>query len=488
MRHYHSNSISGITLKFVILLGCLGASLTLLPRHAALGQSSEADGEVIDRVVAEVNDHIILKSDVDQRVRDYLRNSENAQFSKRLWYQVLESMIDNFVLVEQAKLDSVEVSDEEVNTAMDRRIDQLIERAGGEQQLEKAFGKSLVQIRSDYSERFRRDMLVQRVRQQKMQEISITRPEVEEFFNEIPRDSIPTVPERVGVSQIVRIPPPMENAKKESYQLAQQLRDSVVNHGKSIEDLAKRWSDGPSASKGGFLPMMPLGDLVAEYSAAASALEPGEISNVVETQFGYHIIKLNKRVGDRISTNHILLEIDQNKRDAKQAKKFLSALRDSVLNEKADFSKLAREYSEDERTANMGGRIINPQTGERLLPIDQMDPALYRITLLLDEEGDISKPKPFTPESGQVNEAFRIVRLDKRIPEHRANLKQDYDLIERIAKQRKQMEEMRNWISSLRDRMYVNYKINVPDNVDDMNLQRNMPSQQRRARQSQSRR
>ena len=446
----------------------------------AEAQSPAQNGELVDKIVAVVNDHIILKSDVDQRVADYLRSAQQQQqqqggqapqFSKRLWYQVLESMIDNYVLIEKAKIDSVVVTDEEVKRSMDQRINQLIQQAGSEDALEQAFGKSLIQIKSDYREKFREDMLVQRVRQQKANEISITRPEVKEFFEEIPRDSIPTVPEQVGLSQIVRIPPPLEDAEKEARQLAEQLRDSVVTHGKDIEELARRWSEGPSASNGGLLPMMPLSDLVPEYSAAASALEPGEISQIVETTFGYHVIQLNKRVGDQISTNHILIKVDEDKRDSEKAKKFLSTLRDSVLNKGGSFSDLARKYSEDEMTASLGGKIINPQTGQRLLSLQDLDPALYRIALLLEEEGDISEPKPFSPQRQAAERAFRIVRLDKRITEHRANLEQDFEMIKQIALQRKQIQEMQQWIAELREDVYVDYKIDVPQNVSNVQLQ-----------------
>src|SRR5699024_11128281 len=137
----------------------------------------------------------------------------------------------------------------------------------------------------------------------KREEIQITRPEVKEYFDSIPKDSLPTIPEQVALSQIVILHPPLENAQQEARQLAEQLRDSVLNHGKTIEEMAKKYSDGPSASDGGKLPLISMDQLVSEYSAAAAALEPGSISNVVKTSFGYHVIRLNKRVGDKIDTN-----------------------------------------------------------------------------------------------------------------------------------------------------------------------------------------
>lgn len=423
--------------------------------------------QMADRIVAVVNDHIILKSEVDQRVADYLhgaqqQGAQNITFSKKLWYNALESVIDNYVLLEKAKIDSVTVSDDQVNNAMDNRIDQLVKRAGSENALEKAFGKSLVQIKADFRQRFRQDMIVQQVRQQKMQKITITRPEVKEFFNGIPADSVPTVPERVELSQIVAVPPPLKDAKKAAYELAKKLRDSVTTYHKNFEAMARKYSDGPSATNGGLLPLMPMSDLVPEYSAAASALEPGEISEVVETSYGYHIIRLNRRVGDKIETNHILISVDKSKMDDQKAISELKALRDSVMNHGADFAELARKYSDDEATASMGGKLMDPQTGERLIRINRLDPSLYRITLLLDEEGDISEPKSFTPDQKNAKKAFRIVRLDKRVPEHQANLDKDYEMIKNMALQDKQVKEMQDWLDKLRDQVYVEYKIPVP--------------------------
>lgn len=449
---------------FVLLLLTILFSWVASPLHA------QQQGEVVDQIVAMVNDNIILKSEVDQRVAQYMQqsrqNEQQLDFTKALWYDALESLIDEYVLLEKGKLDSVQVSDEQVGRAMDQRINQLINRAGSEEKLEEALGKSLVQIKADYREQFREDMIVQQVRQKKMNEISVSRPEVVDYYNRIPQDSIPTVPERVGLAQVVAIPKPEANAKEEARQLAKQLRDSVLNHDKDIADLAERWSDGPSASRGGLLPMMPLADLVPEYSAAASALKPGDISEVVETSYGFHVIKLIKRVGDKIETRHILISMDENKLDEEGAKEKLRAIRDSVLHHDKSFSEMARKHSDDKSTASLGGKLFNPQTGERMISLSSLDPALYRIALLLEEEGDISEPKQFKPDQRSAKKAYRIVQLQRRIPEHKANLEQDFELIERYAKQAKQMRVMQTWLDELREQIYVEYKIDVPDNIN----------------------
>jgi peptidyl-prolyl cis-trans isomerase SurA len=422
---------------------------------------------VADRIIAVVNDRIILKSDVDEEVSQYMNQVEaqgqEISFSEDLWYSALQSMVDNYVMLERAKVDSITVSDEMVNRQMDARINDLIRQAGGERAVEEAFGKSIIQLRADFRDQFREQMVVQRVQQVKMNEINITRPEVENFFNDIPEEQLPTIPEQVGVSQIVIIPPPLEDAQSSAFQKAEAIRDSIVNQGEDFEEMARRYSEDQSAQRGGSLPMLPVNDLVANYSAAATAIEIGEISEVVRTEFGYHIIRLDDRRGDQIETSHILIKIDETLVDEDQAIDKLNAIRDSVLNHDKRFADMARRYSEDEDTKALGGRIVNRQTGERLIPISQLEPALYRIVLLLEEEGEISEPRSYNPPRQNTSQAYRIVRLDRHIPEHIASLEQDYDRIRDIALQQKQMQEFRTWLEGLRDEVFIEFKIPMPE-------------------------
>lgn len=427
------------------------------------GTTSQAQ-TTADQIIVLVNNNAILKSDIDQAVADYLRqaqfNQQNIPFSKELWYSFLEAEIDKYVLLEQARVDSITVSDDMVERQMDNRINQLVQRAGSEQALEQAFGKSIIQLKEDFRATFKEQMVTEQVQQLKLSEIKVTRPEVREFFDSIPQDSLPTIPEQVSVSHIVKLPPPKTDAKQAAFEFAESLRDSIINHGKSIEELARRHSTDGAASRGGLLPMMGLNELVSEYSAAASALQPGQISEVVETQFGFHIIRLNKRIGDRIETNHILINIDAEQLDDQKAIDELNAIRDSLINNPdLSFSAMAMEHSDDPSTASSGGKIVDPQTGERLIPLTRLDPALYRVVLLMDEEGTISEPRPFNPNNANSGKAYRIVRLDKQIPEHVADFELDYDRLKSITLQQKQQFEFTKWLKELRDSFYIEYRI-----------------------------
>ena len=437
------------------------------------GSALSQQKKVADRIIAVINDRIILKSDVDSEVRQYMQqaraSNQEVTFTEDLWFSALQSMIDSNVMLEQAEIDSVIVSDEMVNRAMDNRINQMIQQAGSEEALERALGNSIVQIRAEFRDEFREQMTTQQLQQQKMSSVEITRPEVKDFFSQIPENQLPTIPEQVELSQIVITPPELEDARDEALRKAESIRDSIVVHGKNFEEMARKYSDGPSASRGGLLPLMPLGDLVANYSAAASALDPGEISQVVRTDFGYHVIRLNKRQGDNIETNHILIQVDEAGVDEDFAINMLEALKDSVNSHGASFRDLAREYSEDETTSSMGGRIMNMQTGERKMALSELEPSLYRIALLLDESGEISDPRPFTLPQNQKR-AYRIVRLDAHYPEHIANLDDDYNRIREIALQRKQMRVMNTWLEELRDKIYVDIRIDIPESTDDDGL------------------
>ncbi|MDZ7680322.1 MAG: peptidylprolyl isomerase [Fodinibius sp.] len=451
----------------LLLFFVISLFLTPLLTHAQKQPSEKK----LNQIVAIVNDHIVLKSDVDQRVQQYMmqmqrQQNQQIEFGEDIWYTVLQNTIDRYVMLDQAKRDSITVREQMVDQRIDQRINSFKEQVGGEEALEKRMGQSVVQIRADLRESYREQMIVQRFQQQKRQDISITRPEVREYFEQIPQDSLPTIPEQVAVSQIVAVPPALDDAGQQAQQLAKQLRDSLVNHGKTIEEMAKKYSDGPNASNGGRIPMMAVNDLVAEYSAAATALEPGEISQVVKTSFGYHVIRLNKRKGDQIDTNHILIEVDsETGYDEEAAKERLRAIKDTLQNNSdVTFAQMARKHSDDPNTASQGGRVLNPQSGERLIALEQLDPAMYRIVLLLEEEGDISEPKPFTMgEGNNTQQAFRIVRLDNRVKEHVANLDQDYQRIKSVALQEKQARKMNKYISELRKKMYVEYKISVPE-------------------------
>ncbi len=440
--------------------------ITLAFSSFAFAQQSK----VLDRVVAQVNNHIILKSDIDSLVAEVLSRERGLRFDESVWYEILESQIDKYVLIEQAAIDSVEISEEQLELRLEDYIRNLTAQFGSEQALEEALGKSIYEYKNEWRPRVKENELASQVRENFRTKVTISKREVEEFFNSIPKDSLPMIPEQVQMAHIVAIPPLSSDAKKRAYDMASAIRDSILNHGKSIEEMAVAYSSDPTAKQnGGLISLTNLSDLVAEYSAAASALEPGEISEVVETVFGYHVIRLNRRVGDQIETNHVLIQIDTNESEDEVAIRRLEAIRDSLTNHGKSFTEMARKYSDDRATSAYGGRLRDPMTGEFLLDIDRLDPALYSMVILLDNVGDISDPRPYNvpPSASQreLRKAYRLVQLQKKIPQHRANLADDYELVSNYALQLKQLSELSKYLEELRKTIYVEYKINKPNRI-----------------------
>jgi peptidyl-prolyl cis-trans isomerase SurA len=432
--------------------------------------ASAQQSKVLDRVVAQVNNHIILKSDIDSLVAEVLTRERGMRFDESVWYEILESQIDKYVLIEQAAIDSVEISEEQLELRLDDYIRNLTAQFGSEQALEEAIGKSIYEYKNEWRPRVKENELASQVRENFRTKVTISRREIEEFFNSIPKDSLPMIPEQVQMAHIVAIPPLSSDAKKRAYDMASAIRDSILNHGKSIEEMAVAYSSDPTAKQnGGLISLTNLSDLVAEYSAAAAALEPGQISEVVETVFGYHVIRLNRRVGDQIETNHVLIQIDTNESEDEVAIRRLEAIRDSLMNHGKSFTEMARKYSDDRATAAYGGRLRDPMTGEFLLDIDRLDPALYSMVILLDNVGDISDPRPYNvpPSASQreLRKAYRLVQLQKKIPQHRANLSDDYELVANYALQLKQLSELSKYLEELRKTIYVEYKINKPNRI-----------------------
>ena len=231
----------------------------------------------------------------------------------------------------------------------------------------------------------------------------------------------------------------------------------------SFEEMARQFSDDSgTASSGGSLGSVSLDQLVPEFAAVATRTPEGEISQVFynENQQGYHILRVNSKSGSTVDLHHILVEVQSDQSGAERAKSFLSTVRDSIVTHDQSFELMARRHSEEERSAENGGRVTDPETGTRDLVLDNLNPTWRRTTRDL-EVGDISEPTEVQLLNG--DQAYHIVRLGDRTPAHRANLDQDYDRIRRLALQEKRRREMQKWIDRLRDDVYVDIRVSKDD-------------------------
>ena len=445
------------SLPFAVLL------VSLLVAAAGWAPASHAQSRTIDRIAAVVGDDIVLTSEVDQLVRQQTQRQQRS-YSEELWMQSLQNLIDQKLLAEKARRDTtLNVSEQQVSQGLDRRIDQMASRAGGRDQLEKIYGKSILEIKEQFRGNFRSQMLAQRLRQRRMQKINITPSEVRQWFEEIPTDSLPDLPKTVRLSQIVRYPKPSEAAKAEAEKLITSVRDSIVNGGASLEAMARQFSDDSgTASSGGSLGTVSLDQLVPEFAAVASRTPVGQISQVFynESQDGYHILRVNSESGNTVNLNHILVKAKSDASGADRAKSYLQSVRDSIVNHDQPFELMARRHSEEERSAENGGRVTDPQSGARDLVLDALNPS-WRRTIRNLEIGDISQPTEVQLLNG--DQAFHIVRLGDRTPAHRASLEEDYQRIRRLALQDKRNRKMQEWIDQIRDEVYVEVRVTKDD-------------------------
>lgn len=452
MRFLPSTVSRALRLPLLVLLVLLGMSTP--ETHAQ---------QTLDRIAAVVGDQIILTSEVDQMVRRQVQRG-NQSYSDDLWMQALQDLVDQQILAEKARRDTtITVSEQQVSNQLDLRVQRMAKQAGGEEELERIYGKSILEIKETFRSDFRSQLLAQRLRQTRMRKIDITPSEVRQWFQEIPQDSLPELPKTVRLSHIVRYPKATKEAKQRARQLISTLRDSIVNGGAAFEDMARQFSDHSStASTGGRLGDVNLDQLVPEFSAVATRTPIGEVSQVFynESQDGYHILRVNSRSGSTVNLNHILIKVGPGGTDEQEVKSFLSTIRDSIRNHDAAFEVMARRHSEEDRSAENGGRVTDPQSGTRDLVLDALNPS-WRRTIEDLEDGEISKPTEVKLLNG--DQAYHIVRLDRRTPAHRVNLEMDYQRIRQLALQDKRNKKMREWIDELRDEVYVDIRVTKDD-------------------------
>ena len=448
------------------MLLLLGA-LLVVPDSARAQTTPEAesDRQIVDRIVAVVGDNIVLKSDVDQFVRQMMQRQQNAAYSKDMWMSALNQLVDQKILAEKARRDTtITVSDQQVEQQLQQRVQQLVQRAGGEEQLEQVYGKSVLEIKEDFRGDFREQLLAQQLRQRRMQNLEITPSEVQNWFERIPQDSLPDLPKTVRLQHIVRYPKPNAQAKRDARQVITTIRDSIVNGGAEFEAMARQFSDDSgTAQSGGRLTGVSLDDLVPEFAAIASRTPVGEISQIFynDQHDGFHILRVNSRDGTTIDLNHILIRVDQSTADGSVAKEHLQAVRDTLMNyPDVPFELMARRHSEEKSTANNGGRVVDPQSGVRDLVFDALGPSWKRTIRQLDE-GEISTPTEVQLLNG--DRAFHIVKLQRRVPAHRVDLEHDYERIQQYALQDKRSRKMDEWIDELRDEIYVDVRVNEED-------------------------
>ncbi len=399
--------------------------------------------QVADEIAAVVDNEIILKSELDYQVRLEAAKMKEDPDTPGLEKQVLNDMIDEKLAYAQAKLDSIQVTDDEVKQRIDYQINYFEQQYGSKEKVEQIYGMTIAKIKRSLEEPVRKQIMVQKLEQKKFGDVHASRLEVESFFNQY-KDSIGVIPEKVKIAHIFLIPKVTEKAKEADKAKAEAILDSL-RHGANFAEMAKKYSEDPGSAKdGGDLGWVGKGVFYPQFEAAAFALKPGQISNVVESPVGFHIIQMIARRGDKIHVRHILIKIKKGGQADINTIEKLSAIRDSIVSGKGTFAEYAKKYSDDKNSSVYGGDLGT-------FYLNQLDPAMRDLVSNL-KVGQISYPKRI--DYGQGNYGYHIVLLEERIPQHQASLKTDYPELQKLADQYKKQKEYAAWIDQLKKTIY----------------------------------
>ncbi len=422
-----------------------------------LGQAQAQEsvtGQVVDKIVAKVDNYILLESEVQ---KSYLEAISQAQqgIEAPTRCTVFESLLINKLMVAKAEVDSVIVTDAEVLLEANNRFAMVMQQFGGdESMLAEMYGKTAEQLKAELEEVMREQLIVRKMRKTITDGITVSPAEVRAFFSNIPADSLPLFTSEATVGQIVRKPETSPKVREEIVAQLLQFKEDISSGKSTFAELAKEYSEDPgSGAQGGDLGFFRRGELAPEYEATALGLRQGEISDPVETQFGFHMIQLLEIKGSTFNTRHILRIPKASEEDIVKAERYLDSLKKEILAGKIDFAKAAKEYSQDRTTSDAGGFFTDPATTSNRLSLRTLeDPVLY-FTIDTMKIGDITPPIRF--EDPREGTKVRILFYKARYPAHKANLEDDYEKLKAATLRRKEDEVLSKWFVTAKEDIFI---------------------------------
>ncbi|MDX1666795.1 MAG: peptidylprolyl isomerase, partial [Saprospiraceae bacterium] len=345
---------------------------------ALISTGLQAQKKIIDKVIGTVGNEIILLSEVEEQRA--MAQAQQGQVPPNIRCDILDNLLINNLLLNQARLDSIEVTDAEVEEQLNARIERILGYMNNDvRQFEDYYGQSINEVKDQFRGDLRSQIMIERMRGKILASVKVTPAEVKEFFNKIPQDSLPYFSSEVEIGEIVRKPQVSEAERKRSIELLEDLRARILEEDEDFVTLAARYSDDPSARSGGDLGWTKRGDFVPEFEAAAYKLERNELSPVIETEFGFHLIQMLERRGNRIRVRHILIRPRITEDDIQQAKEYLDSVRQVILTDTTlTFSRAVKRFSnEDVQSYNNDGRMVNSLTGNTFFEIGDLEPDIY---------------------------------------------------------------------------------------------------------------
>lgn len=421
---------------------------TSVPKNATPVEKPQ--GLLLDKVIAVIGKQIIMYSDIEIQYQQYRQMGSYQGSEETVKCTILEGMILSKLLMTKADNDSLYVPDNQIDMELDYRIKYFISQIGSQEKLEEYFGKPIAEIRSEMREGIVEQKRTEMARNEVVKNTIVTPSEVRKMFKALPVDSIPMVNSEVVIQQLVKQP---EVGMEQTIEIKERLRgyrQRIIN-GEKFSTLAILYSEDPgSAAKGGELGFYGKGELYPEFEKAAFKLLPGEISDVVETKAGFHIIQMIDRRGEFINVRHILLRPKVSFETLQQTLDELDSLTNEMRSGKISFDEAVARYSDDDKTT--GGFLINPYNSSTKWETSQLDPTiLYSVDKM--QPGDISQPLLYDTEEG--NQAYRVLYLKSKTQPHRANIEEDYDRIQEWAIEQKKHKKLIEWMQKQYDRTYI---------------------------------
>ncbi len=428
----------------------------ILNLNAGFAQQADTnDYQIIDGVIAVVGRNMIKESELETsflQAKSQVGIMENA-FDTRC--NIFESMLINKLMLHQAEIDSIEVTDEEITRELDSRIKQMIRMYGSQEVMEKMMKKSVSEIKTIYRDLIRENIMIAQIDQKLTGTINITPQEVVDFYQSIPQDSLPVIEQEYRFAQIVKLPEISDEEKEAVKSRLNDYRERILK-GSKFSTLATLYSDDPaSAKQGGELGFFSRGDMVAEFENAAFSLQEGEISPIIETQYGFHIIQLIERRGNQVNCRHILLQPKISELQMEQARKELSEIKDEIAKGEITFEDAVVKYSDDASKIN-GGVIVNPYNASASFSKDAINETMQNVDKVdfdAMKEGDITEPVRFKSD---LADAYRLIKVTRKTSAHKVNLTEDYDKIQESALNSKKTDIIKEWAEKRIKNTYIN--------------------------------
>ena len=382
---------------------------------------------LIDKTIVLIGNDMIMLSDLENEVQ--MMSARGFAADRNARCQILEEMLVSKLFLNQARIDSLEVNEANVESALNQRINEVMTQLGGEKQMEEYFNKPLYKLRQEWKEMLTEQSLIQDMQRKVASNIpNLTPSDIEKYCKETPEEDLPIVSTQYRIRQIV-LYPDKEAAELEVKERLLGLRERIVA-GERFSTLARMYSQDPgSYAKGGELGMASKSIFWPAFSDAAMSLKVGQVSQIVETPDGFHLIELIAREGDMFNARHILIKPHYTTEDRIKAFDRLDTLRTRIMGDSISFFNAARYFSEDRKTATNGGLLADEYTGSSYFEKDQLKPADYNILKDM-QEGDISEPFESLDNEGRSgNTVYKIIMLEKIIPSHVANYKTDFNVL-----------------------------------------------------------